>query len=167
MGFPGIDDNDDKMVALLQQIAENTGDLDQPDRTINLNGQTADNRVGFIPANSFYSFETDDLDGANANGTVTLSPGDTAVLVEYDGKGALYAVGATDKQDVEYQLEIDNQLTGGRTNSPLGLINNPFSFVQMCGGAVPIEDKARYIASYSAGASGDITLAARMLVEVM
>lgn len=155
------------MVALLERIAENTGSIDQPDKTINLNGQTADKRVGFIPAKSFVTVETDDLDSTNSDGTVTLSPGDTKTLVEFKDQCAVYAVGASDKQDVEYQLEVDRTVVGGRTNSPLGLVNDPFSFVDKLGGAIPVEKRVRYVASYDSAASGDINLAGRMMVEVI
>lgn len=166
MGF-GIDDNEDRMVALLEQLVENTGTLDQPEQTINLNGQTADKRVGFIPANAFVTLETDDLDEASESGTITLSPGDTKTVVEYGGQCAVYAVGCGDKQDVEYQLEVDGRVVGGRMNSPLGLTNDPFSFVEKLGGAIPVEKRVRYVANYDSAASGDITLAGRLMVEVI
>lgn len=162
-------DTRDEMVALLRQIAENTGAVatDGVDKTINLNGQTADQRVGFIPANSFVTLETDDLDNADPNGTITLSPGDTKAVVEYSGACAVYAVGCSDKQDVEYQLEVDGRVVGGRMNSPLGLLNEPFSFVEKLGGAVPVEKRVRYVVNYDSAASGDISLAGRLMVEVM
>lgn len=166
MGF-GISDNEDEMVALLRKIAENTGTLDQPEQTINLNGQTADQRVGFIPANAFVTLETDDLENSDPDGTLTLSPGDTKAVVEYSGQCAVYAVGCSDKQDVEYQLEVDGRVVGGRMNSPLGLLNDPFSFVEKLGGAVPVEKRVRYVVNYDSEASGDIALAGRLMVEVM
>lgn len=171
-----ISDNDDEAVALLKQIARNTGNIDDgPDKTTNvdISGQTADGRVGLIPSKSLLTLETDNLEAdkhpLTAGGTVELEPGDSQTLVQYDLQrpGAIYALGAVDESDVEYELKVDNDPVGGRTNSPLGVLNSPFSFVSNFGGAVPIEGKARYIAHYSSDSSGTIELAARMFVEVM
>lgn len=161
-------DVDDRMVQLLEQIAKNTGSLDQPDKNITLKGQTADSRVGLLPAQSYITVETSDLDDANADGTITLHPGETKALVKHTRQPkAVYAVGASDASDVEYGLLADKQPVGGTTNSPLGLINDPFSFVDQLGGAVPCNNRAEYKAHLDSSATGPVDLAARMHLEVM
>jgi len=181
MSPPPLRDNEDEALRLLRQIAQGvgtgTGEPQQEvdvDKTTNISGQTADGRVGLIPVNGYVTLETDDLDAdsypVTTGGTVKLEPGDSVPLVEYDLRqaAAIYAIGATDEQDVEYELVVNDQKTvGGRTNSPLGVLNDPFSFVQVLGGAVPVQSSARYMAHYSASATGTIELAGRMHLEVM
>lgn len=164
-------DNDDEMVRLLRQIAENTGKTLKSDKDITqeitMEGESAESRVGLIPPKSYVTVETADMEYANDNGTVTLEPGDSVPLVEHaNHPKALYAVGATDIQDVEYTLMVDDEIIGNRTNSPLGLVNDPFSFVESLGGAIPAEDQIAYVAHYDAGASGSVNLAARIHLEL-
>jgi len=166
----GMSDTDDEIVRLLRQIQANTSSSTEPDVTkeVNLNGTTADERVGLIPARSYITVESDNLDHATDAGTVVLEPGDSVPIVEYrDTAAAVYAVGATDKQDVEYTLEVDNATVGGRTNSPLGLLNEPFSFVNTLGGAVPVESSIEYVAHYDENADGTIEIVGRLHLEVM
>nr|6H82_b Chain b, Uncharacterized protein [Haloarcula hispanica icosahedral virus 2] len=135
--------------------------------------QTADGRVGLVPVNSYVTLETDDLDTdehpVTDAGTVALEPGESAPIVRYDlgQPAAVYAVGATDEANVEYELKVNNSKTvGGRTNSPLGVLNTPFSFVEKLGGAIPCETAATYWAHYSSDATGTVELAGRMHIEV-
>lgn len=119
--------------------------------------------------NDYIVLETDDLDSVSSGGTVTLSPGETKTLVEYTGPSpvSLMAVGATDAADTEYQLYIDNQrVVGGTTNSPLGTLNDPFSFIQMFDGAIPA-GTVEYRAHRRSSASGDADLAGRLHLEVI
>lgn len=114
--------------------------------------------------------ETADMDYSNDDGTVTIEPGDSYPLVRYEATSTngvmLLAVGATDEQDVEFYVEIDNRrVVGGRTNSPLGNLNSPFSFVEKLGGSIPAEHTVTYWAAVSPDAAGPVSLAARMHVE--
>ena len=170
-----FEDNEDRAVELLEQIAGNTGGLgDQTtvNKDVDISGQTADGRTGLVPLRSYVCVETDNLDAANEDGTVTLEPGDTKPLCRIRETGdaalAVYAVGAVDANNVEYSLHVDNSITvGGRTNSPLGTLNTPFSFVQMLGGAIPASTSAEYRAHLSGDAGGPVDLAGRLHAEVM
>lgn len=166
-------DADDEMLALLRQIAQNTGslgDLDQS-KEVTIEGESPASRVGMMDPRSYICVETDDLDGVDEGGTVTLEPGDTKRIVSYQTSGqpfVVLAVGANDEPDVSYKLEADNTRTvGGVTNSPLGLLNDPFSFVKNFGAAIPAEKKIAYVASLDANAPGPVELAGRLHVEVI
>lgn len=171
MGLPGITDNDDVMVRLLKQIAENTGGSSSGPRTeVTIEGESAPSRVGAIDPASYVIVETDDLDGVDNGSMVTAEPGDSVVLAEFtpDTPFSVLAVGAVDEQGVQYELRADYQRTiGGRTNSPLGLINSPFSFAEATGGVVVCEQAVQYVAHYDKEATGPVDLAARLHVEVV
>jgi len=170
-----MQDNDDRMVELLQKIARNTGSLDEgPDtqvqREVNISGQGVTARTGTIDPGKYVTLESDDMDEVDEGGTVTLSPGDSAPIA-YFKKGdpfAVLAIGASDEAGVSYELVADERRTiGGRTNSPLGLINKPFSFVNALGGAIVCQSSVKYVAHYDAEAIGDVELAARLHVEAV
>ena len=166
-------DNDDLMVSLLQQIAQNTGSLGSTEggdtTEVNIQGQSVTSRVGIIEPTKYTTIETDDLSGVEDGGTVTLQPGETKALVEYRGQPfTILAVGAVDETGVEYELKADSRQTiGGVTNSPLGLVNEPFSFVDQLGGAIPAENRVRYLASLDSDAPGPVELTARLHLEVV
>jgi len=113
--------------------------------------------------------ETDDLDGVDEGGTVTLQPGETKTLVDArsrSGSLAILSVGATDQTNVSYQLVIDDKkVVGGTTNAPLGLLNDEFSFVDQFGGYIAAQRYAEYRATLDASASSSVELAARMHVQ--
>jgi len=169
---PGIRDNDDRMVALLEQIAQNTGSLDGGiDREISIEGTHSGDRVGHLQPDTLIVAETDDLDrdDINDDGTITVEPGEEMPLarIRPDVPFAILAVGAVDEVDVTYQLKIDNDPAISPTNSPLGLINDPFSFVVAYGAAIPAEKSAVYTARLDPQASGSVDLAARIHGEVL
>lgn len=124
----------------------------------------------------YKAFETDDLPAAgypedivNSNGSITLSPGDELPIVS-TGKlnqgGYVLGVGATDVSGVEYYLDVDGEYeVGGRTNSPLGTINSPFSFIKEFGATVPASSSAEYVAKYGEDESGDVELVGRLHVQ--
>jgi len=122
-----------------------------------------------LTAGSYVVAESADMKWANADGTVTVEPGDEVPLVRYDVEadaGMLLAVGATDEQDVRYRVEVDdNRTVGGKTESPLGVLNDPFSFVDKLGGAIPASRTLIYYAELDASASASVDLAARIHVE--
>lgn len=167
MSLPQFEDNDDRMVALLEQIVKNTGGGLAQDVTQNVTfeGQTADSRVGVIPAGTYLSVETSNLEEVDDSGSITLEPGDSATLVRYTEPCMLYAIGATDQADVQYELRIDNRAIGGRTNSPIGRINAPFSYVDALGGVLGVEQRVEYVAHYDKDATGTVDLAARLHLE--
>lgn len=114
--------------------------------------------------------ETSDLEMANDDGSISLTPGDETAIVAHEpasDQGCfVLAVGASDEQNVSYGLRVDdNYWFGGRTESPLGSINDPFSFVDALGAMIPAVSNVEYVAVYDPTASGDIELAARLFVE--
>lgn len=165
-------DNEDKMVALLEQIASNTGDLDELEqsREVTIETESVASRVGVVEPQDYIVVESDNLDHANDDGTVSLSPGDQVVIAEWQPEFpfALLAAGATDAADVEYTLIADtDQTLGGVTSSPLGTLNDPFSFVDAIGGAPSCEKSIKYVARLDSDASSSVDIAARLHAEVM
>jgi len=165
-----------RLVELLeQQELETTGtdddDSDTPvTQEVNIEGQGVSSRVGVIEPRDYIVIESDDLDDDehNDDGTVTLQPGETKTLVRYEGDPfALHAVGATDEAGVQYRLVAGSKRTvGGTTNSPLGLLNDPFSFGDVLGGALGIDKRIEYRATLDAEATAPVNLAGRLHVEV-
>lgn len=168
-----IKDDDDRAVKLLEQIARNTGSIGDLDggveQEITIESENVNSRVGTVKPRNYIVVETADMDGANDDGTVTLQPGDTKVLVSYAGDPfAALALGANNEQGVEYVLRADSDRTvGGVTQSPLGSIGDPFSFVQAIGAAVSCEKSIEYIARADPNMTDPVDVAARLHVEVM
>ena len=167
-------DNEDKMVRLLEQIAANTGSIDElgdgPQQEINIQGETVSSRVGTIDPKDLLVIETDDLDASNDEGAVTVDPGEQATIVGYrpGWPFAVLAVGANDEADVQYQLRVDGQTpVGGTTNSPMGTVNNPFSFVDELGGAPHAEKRVDLIAYVDQSASAPVDLVGRLYLEAI
>lgn len=159
----------------IQQMARSLRNIEKYLATSNLGGGGgggggAANRR-FLSPSGFVVKESDDLDSVPKGGSVTLQPGETKTLVEAetvgDGQLAILAVGATDEQNVTYELVTDyNKVIGGQTNSPLGLLNTPFSFVDTLGGAIPAASYVEYRATLDSSASTSVELGARMFVEM-
>lgn len=167
---PEIRDNEDEMVRLLRQIAANTGsldDLDGPRNEITIKGQSVKSRVGTIDPKNMVVVETDNMEGAESDGSMEVEPGETVTFVKYRGDPfAVLAVGATDKTDVTYQLRVDGRTPiGGTTNSPLGALNDPLSFVDKLGGAPHAEQTVEYQAHLSSAASAPVYVVGRLYVE--
>jgi len=167
-----ISDNEDEAVQLLRQIAANTGDLGSLDSgdDIDIQGQSVTSRVGVIDPSSYVVLESDDLDDVDDSEAVTIQPGETEAIVRYESQVpfAVLAVGATDEAGVSYRLEADNQRTiANETNSPLGLLNSPFSFVDKVGGAVSCESSCTYYATLDPSAPSPVDVAGRLHVEVI
>jgi hypothetical protein len=124
-----------------------------------------------LSPSGFIITETSDLPESNSDGTVTLSPGEGPVTIaEREARGdaglAVLAVGANDEQDVQYGLRIDrSKIVGGATESPLGVLNDPFSFVDRLNAVVPANQTVEYVAWYDDTASGDVDLAARLFTD--
>lgn len=125
--------------------------------------------VRLMDSNRYLVLETADLDGANDDGTVTLEPGEEKTLIRYDqdATAALLALGANDAQNVIYTTRANGKKAlGGKTHSPLGQVNFPFSFVDQLGAALPIES-LEYRAKLMPDAEFDVRLAARAHLEVL
>jgi hypothetical protein len=109
--------------------------------------------------------ETTNVDGANADGSITANAGQTVTLVEYDNRGNgmayLSAVGAADALNCTYALKVEED-TVFSTESPLGTIVNPFSFSEKMGHPLPVGDRVRYEATYNG--TGSVNLAGRMIL---
>lgn len=168
-----IDDQDDVAIALLRQLVVNTGTIDQLDgsqQEINIQGETVSSRTGTIDPTDLLIVETDDMEGANDDGTITIDPGDHATIVGYrpGWPFGILAVGASDEDDVEYQLRVDSDTpVGGTTNSPLGTVNEPFSFVDELGGAPHGEKRVDYVAYVDSDADAPVDLVGRVYLEAI
>lgn len=154
-------DNFDRMVELLQDIRNLLDGQDSGSQT---------RMAGLRPlGNDYLIIETDNLPDSEttAAGEVELQPGETAAVVRYrvpaDAVAAVLSLGATDRADVEYWLEVDDDsLVGGKTNSPLGTVNDPFSFVDDIQGFVPANRVVEYMVRLDENASSSTTLVGRI-----
>jgi hypothetical protein len=162
-------DNNDTMIALLQQIVENTGQPPQQQFEQTIEGASIDERIGVVPAQNVIIKETAHLEHANSDGSVTLSPGDEKKIAEFNENvaHAVLAFGATDTNNVLYSLYLDGDPLIGPTNGPLGTVNNLFSFVQKYGGAIPADKRCSLRAEYPEAATGDVQVVGRLHVEVV
>lgn len=158
-------DNFDRMVELLQDIRNI---LDGEGDSTNTQGP-AGLPTGLRPlTRSVYQIrETSDLpdDALNSNDAVEVQPGETKTIVRHEVKGtaALMAVGATDAADCEYWVAVDEEVAGGgRTNSPLGSINDPFSYVDTLEGYVPANLRVEYKVRLDSSATSSVELVGRM-----
>lgn len=167
-------DNQRNIVELLsnieQLLAQQTGqDINQNVQKAETFTDAGPSGVRMMDSSRYIVLETANLDEAADDGTVTLSPGDEQAIIRYDlgTPIALTAIGAVDRDNCTYEIRINDQKTiGGQTNSPLGTLNAPFSFVQKLGAAVPAE-KLEYVVTYDPNATGDIKLAGRAHMEVV
>lgn len=118
---------------------------------------------------SYKVYETDDLEQSTDAGSVVLRPGQTKTIVSTGSveQGVfLLGVGATDVEDVQYYVNIDDDYNpGGVTNSPLGTVNNIFSFPGTFGAVIPGAEKIEYVAHFNEDATGEVELVARLHVQ--
>lgn len=133
-------------------------------------GGSVSSGAGYISGTGYVVKESDDLNGVADGAAVTIEPGETKTIVEARATGdqlALLAVGATDVADVRYRLVVDGSRTvGGETNSPLGLLNTPLSFVKEFGGSIPASSRVEYRATLADSASAAVEVAGRLHVNV-
>ena len=170
MSFPGFSDNSDEAIRLLREIANNTGDLDDFETNVTLEGDNVEERVGLVPHEATIIKETAQLDDdkTTADGAVKLSPGDEKTLCKYRGGAhGLIATGATDRADLLYRLDVDGDVAVGPTFGPLGTLNSPFSFVEAYGGAIPADSSSRLVARYPESGSGEVEVVGRNHIEVI
>lgn len=125
--------------------------------------------ASFVAADDYVVVESDDLDTVDDGGTVTVAPGETKTIVRARTRRktmALLAVGANDESDVTYELVVDgDEIVGGATNSPLGLLNQPFSFIDTVGGAIPANSRIEYDVTLPEDASASVEMAGRLHVN--
>lgn len=120
-------------------------------------------------ATPFVVTESSDLDDANTDGTVTVSPGETEILADYRlrneslDRAHLLALGATDVANCSYTLEVDDSPRFS-TRSPLGLVNDPYSFTNELGYAYPFEKYVTLKVTRDDDVAEDATMAGRMFV---
>lgn len=130
-----------------------------------LTGAAAGGKFDPIRPTSYRVFETSDMEASLDNGVIQISPGEREVFFDtgsLTSPGFLLAIGASDSQDVSYRVVVDGDRdVGGVTNSPLGTINTPFSFVNEFGGAIPVFDRVQYVASMPESAQSSAEIAAR------
>jgi hypothetical protein len=166
-----VRDSRDQMVALLQEIAANTQEDTGPDLTqeTTIEGSHSGDRVGHLQPTQYILRESDNLDNSNTDGSVTVQPGEEEALVQIDlgSPFSVLALGAQDAADMTYRLEVDGDTVGSPTNSPLGVVTDPFSFVQSLGGAIPGEQRAVYYGKLDGSAGSSVDLAARIHGEVL
>ena len=163
-------DINDKVDAIIYELKQIKQAMGVEDKDIQQNVY-AGQRKKLLPRN-YVVAESSDLDQSNEDGTITLEAGETKTLAEISvGRGEsinLFSVGASDDQDVRYALVVDDDIvSGSQTESPLGLINDEFSFPKEFDSAMPVDNKVEYVATYSADATGSVDLAARMHGEVL
>ena len=163
-----IDNNIDDILRELKLIKYGIGVSD--DTTIN---QTSENiyagKRQKINPDNYIIRESDHLEYSNEGGSVTVQSGETRTICElYASSGLiinLLSVGATDEQNVRYALKMDGNIVGGWTNSPIGLVNNPFSFVDEFGASLVAEESVQVIAKYEPESTGSVDLISRIHAE--
>jgi len=166
-----MDDRFDQMARSLQNIerAVANGAMGGSTTENVFSGRGVASQTGTLQPSKYVIRETDDLDGVSSGGTVTLSPGDTETIVDArarDSAMALLAVGANDATGVEYRLKVDDsRVVGGTTHAPLGVVNDPFSFVEEFGAVIPVEKYVEYEASYDSSQTGEVDIVGRLHVE--
>lgn len=151
---------------LAQQVASDPVEIDEKASSYD-DGGTSGTRM--MDSSRYIVLETANMDEANPDGTITLEPGDEEAILRFnrDVPIALQAIGAVDVGGVTYEIRINNERTvGGQTSGPLGTVNDPFSFVEKLGAAVPAESM-EYVATYPPSQSGSVDLAARAHFEVL
>ena len=131
-----------------------------------LTGAAAGGKFDPIRPTSYRVFETSDMEEAGPGGTIQVNPGDRKVFFDsgdLNSPGFMLAVGAVDVKDVLFRLVVDGDRdVGGITNSPLGTINTPFSFVNEFGGAIPVFERVQYVAEIPEESNSSAELAARV-----
>lgn len=115
--------------------------------------------------------ESSDFPEANDDGTITVPANEERGLIEYEpatgeSRSQVHAIGATDAQGVQYRMRYGGEEISFTTESPLGQINEPFSFTEAFG--KPLTAGAGTV-QYTAVNSNDqpIDLVGRMFVEVL
>lgn len=117
---------------------------------------------------NYLVLESSDLGHANSDGAVTVDPGDDVVLCEYeptstDASVLLHALGATNLNGIQYQLEY-GQNVSHRSEGPPGGYNDPFSFTQNFGAPLTSDQTVTYRAINISDTQKD--LVAVMHVEI-
>lgn len=157
----GIRDSTDEMLSLLREIAANTGGIEHSQ-----NIETAATVENPTRLSSFTVVETSQMPFSDPDGTVTLDPGESGRLVEWEATGdqqIVLGIGATDRSNTAYRMVTENE-TKFITYSPLGMLNSPFSFKSELGFAFPAGRMVSYEAVVSDQATEAKQFAARLFV---
>lgn len=142
---------------------------DSHDALSMLVGSGAAGRDTVMDPASYMVYESSDMEDSTDAGDVVLEPGDDKAIVSTGNvsPGAFtLGVGATDIEDVRYYLWVDEEFrVGGVTESPLGTMNNIFSFPDQFGAVIPATRKIEYRARYPSDAAGTVELTGRLHVQ--
>jgi len=159
----GVDENDVIVIKEENNVARPA--LGQQSALAMLTGAAAGGKFNPIQAERYRVYETSEMEAAGDNGLIQVDPGERVTFFDtgpLNDPGFLMAIGATDEMDVEYRVEVDgDRSVGGFTNSPLGSINTPFSFIDEFGGAIPVFDRVQYTAQIPRESNSSAELAAR------
>lgn len=121
---------------------------------------------GGIPAGRVLVHETSIQSNANPDGTVTIEPGEEKAVVRWARTGTvhLFALGSNDAPGLRFKLVVDEEIIAN-TKSPLGTINDPFSFADKYDGPIEADSSV----SYRVENVGDSTrkMAGRLHMEVV
>lgn len=110
-----------------------------------------------MPHQEFRVVETEELDDANTDGTVTVQDGQRESVVNWRTHAdriKLYGLGVNDEQDCTYQIFVDGELSS-ETESPLGTMQNPFRFPEMFGQPVSATEEVDVKVINNSGGSKD------------
>jgi len=90
--------------------------------------------------------ETSDMDAATDSGVIEVPPNSEETILMYRTRGqfALFAIGATDNQGCEFKLKHGED-TVYQIESPLGQINDPFSFKDKYGDSLLCDKDLEYV----------------------
>ena len=121
-----------------------------------------------VQATPFRITETADLDAAGTDNQITIAPGEEKTVAEYEAQDPrrqmfLLALGATDRGSTDYQLYVDDDRKLS-TRSPLGEVNQPFSFLRELGFVYPAEQIIEYRLRRDSSAGSSADYVARMYV---
>lgn len=122
-----------------------------------------------IHVRNYTLVESSGMEYANDDGTITVDPGEELALAEYEPasdtkRALLHAYGATDAQDVVYRLRYGGTDISFTSESPLGGINDPFSFTEQLGAPLSAGSKTLTITALN-DKTDAIDLVARMHIE--
>lgn len=119
-----------------------------------------------LPATRYLVVETSRMDDANDDGVITVPPGESREVVHWDQEGPLllFALGANDRGGAEYRILLDGQQRVA-TVSPLGTVNQPFSFANVLG--TPIQADSSITLEVYNGGDAEAPFAGRMHIGVM
>ncbi len=123
-----------------------------------------------IHVRDYTVIESAQLEDANDDGTITCPGGEETALIEFEPAGTgsralLHAIGATDASGLEYRLRFGGNDISFTAQSPLGGVNDPFSFTDELGKPLTAGSATLFFTAIN-NTENDIDLVARAHVEV-